>query len=378
MKDGKLHVAVAGLRFGGGFPGIYLNHPDVYDVTAVDPDVAKLKEQGEAYGIKNLSTSLDEVLKNPEIDAVHLVTPIPMHAEQTIRVLNAGKHCACTVPAATTLEELHAIVSAERSSGKKYMMMETAVYTRPFLKALELRDSGKIGRVQLLRGFHYQDMENWPDYWMGLPPMWYSTHAVAPCLAFTGKRATSVHAFGSGVMRDELKARYGNPYPSEIGIFRIEGEAAAMEITRTLFQVSREYTEGFCVYGEDMSLEWHYPSEDMFVGHTLQEARSSGRGTAIARDFIQSPNRADILPPEVGRFTLPGKYDDTNTQKSFMAGGGHHGSHPHLVHEFLRSIVEDRKPRVDAVTAADWTAPGICAHESAMQGGKEIIVPSFS
>ncbi|HEY3290216.1 MAG TPA: gfo/Idh/MocA family oxidoreductase, partial [Anaerolineae bacterium] len=66
-----------------------------------------------------------------------------------------------------------------------------------------------------------------------------------------------------------------------------------------------------------------------------------------------------------------------NKHLSFERGGGHHGSHPHLVHEFISSIVERRKPLIDAVTAANWTAAGICAHESAMQGGAEITVPSF-
>jgi hypothetical protein len=43
----------------------------------------------------------------------------------------------------------------------------------------------------------------------------------------------------------------------------------------------------------------------------------------------------------------------------------------------VKSIIEERKPRVDAVTAANWTAAGICAHESAMNDGKEVIIPSF-
>jgi hypothetical protein len=46
-----------------------------------------------------------------------------------------------------------------------------------------------------------------------------------------------------------------------------------------------------------------------------------------------------------------------------------------MAHEFVRAIVEDRPPAVDAVTAANWTMAGICSHESAMQGGKRIAVP---
>jgi hypothetical protein len=72
-----------------------------------------------------------------------------------------------------------------------------------------------------------------------------------------------------------------------------------------------------------------------------------------------------------------GTFDDTNPQLAFKTGGGHHGSHPHLVHEFVSSIVENRKPAIDAVTAADWTAAGICAHESALNEGREVLIPDF-
>ena len=60
-----------------------------------------------------------------------------------------------------------------------------------------------------------------------------------------------------------------------------------------------------------------------------------------------------------------------------MQGGGHGGSHPHLVHEFVSSIVSHRKPLIDAVTAADWTAAGLAAHESAMNDGMEVTIPAF-
>jgi hypothetical protein len=56
---------------------------------------------------------------------------------------------------------------------------------------------------------------------------------------------------------------------------------------------------------------------------------------------------------------------------------GHGGSHPWLVHEFLSSIIEDRPARIDGRTAAAWTAPGICAHESALRDGARIEVPAF-
>jgi predicted dehydrogenase len=72
------------------------------------------------------------VLADKNVDAVHINTPIPDHARQSLAGLKAGKHVACTVPMGTTLEECCALVDAQRASGKNYMMMETVVYSREF------------------------------------------------------------------------------------------------------------------------------------------------------------------------------------------------------------------------------------------------------
>lgn len=379
--DPGIRIAIAGLGFGAAFVPIYLHHPDVSHVGIIEPNQKLLEETAARYDISGKHASLEAVLDSDEYDAIHLVTPIPLHGEQAAAVLESGRHCACTVPMATTLEEINAIISAQRNSGKNYMMMETAVYTRQFFYVRELVESGRLGCIQFLRGAHYQDMENWPSYWAGLPPMWYATHAVAPCLAIADTRATTVHCYGSGVMREELHRQYGNPFPVETAIFELESPNLAMEISRSLFHTSRQYTESFQVYGEKMTFEWpQIEAEDnpivftMDVDHRLQPG---DRGLPLTMERVTAADRQDLLPPEIARFTVRGKYDDTNPQKSFDTGGGHHGSHPHLAHEFIRSIVEKRKPRVDEIRAADWTAAGICAHESALQGGKGISIPNF-
>ena len=130
----------------------------------------KRQEFARAHGIERLYHSFEEILEDEEVDAVHLVTPIPLHAKQTAAVLNAGKHCACTVPMAVSLEEIREITEAVKRSGKNYMMMETTLYTRQFFYAREMLMKGEFGKIQFLRGSHYQDMANWPSYWLGLPP----------------------------------------------------------------------------------------------------------------------------------------------------------------------------------------------------------------
>jgi predicted dehydrogenase len=377
----KVRVAVVGLGFGAEFVPIYLDHPAVEWVAICDQDGQRLQAVGDRFGIERRFRDLQEVIASDEVDAVHLVTGIPAHASQAIAVLHAGKHCACTVPMATSIADLRAIVNAQRDSGVNYMMMETAVYTRPFLYARELQERGEFGRLQFLRGAHYQDMERWPPYWAGLPPMWYATHAVAPLLAIAKARAVKVHCFGSGEMRAELREPYWNPWPVETAIFQLDRRHErthphlAAEVTRTLFHCARPYMESFTVYGEDACYEWQMEDEDPLLFRMSPVQAGQVRQVAVERPV--APDRADLLPPAVGKYTRRFVYSDEVRHLSFEQGGGHHGSHPHLVHEFLSSIVERRAPAIDAATAANWTAAGICAHESAMCGGAEVAVPGF-
>jgi hypothetical protein len=48
-----------------------------------------------------------------------------------------------------------------------------------------------------------------------------------------------------------------------------------------------------------------------------------------------------------------------------------------MVQEFLSAIKEGRDSVIDAAVAANWTAAGICAHESALKGGERILIPDF-
>lgn len=371
----KLSIAVVGLGFGAEFVPIYLDHPNVHAVAICDQNEERLRTIGDRFGVQQRFRTFEEVIADPGIDAVHLLSGIPDHARQALAVLAAGKHCASTVPMATNLDDLHALVAAEAASGKRYMMMETAVYTRQFLLAQALQAQGELGRIQFLRGAHYQDMERWPAYWAGLPPMWYATHAIGPLLALAHTRAVRVHCFGSGVMRAELQAPYGNPWPVETAIYQLETPNLAAEVTRTLFHCARPYMESFTVYGENACYEWQMENEDplLFRMSPVQP----GHTRSVTADRPHPPNRADLLPPAIGKYTERFTYNAQHSHLSFTQGGGHHGSHPHLVHEFVRSIVEARPSAIDAVTAANWTAAGICAHASAQAGGAAVDIPNF-
>lgn len=375
----KLNIALVGLAFGGAFLPIYLDHPCIATVGVFDTDANVLNTMKERYPSIQLYKSFDEILQDSSIDAVHLVTPIPLHADQTVAVLESGKHCACTVPMATSLEDLQRIVDAKRKSGKNFMMMETTLYTYQFFYVKEMIEKGEIGQIQFMRGDHYQDMVNWPSYWLGLPPMWYGTHAIGPMVALSGSRISRVHAFGSGTMSKELQKQYNNPFPMECAIFAFENGMKG-EATRSLFETARCYREGLSIYGSKACFEWGFQDgDDPYI--TIGVAPQDGvRGTNPTPKQIELPNYHHTLPEEIQKYTIAeGDFDPLNPQLSLKkgAGGGHHGSHPHLVHEFVMSILEERKPWIDEILGANITAAGICAHISALKDGEAVVVPEF-
>jgi predicted dehydrogenase len=360
----RVSLAVVGLGFGAAFVPIYQRHPDVERVLLCDRNEARLHELGDRFGISDRFTRLEELLNTDICDAVHLLTPVPLHVEQTLAVLAAGKHCAFAVPMATDLDDLRRIVVAQRRSGKNYMMMETAVYTREFLCVQDLHARGELGTLTFLRGTYFQDLEgDYPAYWRAQPPMHYATHAVAPLLALARTRAAKVCCFGSGRLRPDIQQPGGNSFPLQTAIFQLAGTDLAAEVTRSWFQTARAYTESFSAYGDRMGFEWQQLEHEDPLLFTLGPVHPGRRGRPVTAERVPVPYRPDLLPAEIAGFT---------------EGGGHGGSHPHLAHEFIRSIVEERPPAIDAVTAAHWTAPGICAHLSAEKEGEPVVIPDLS
>ena len=369
-SDKKIRVGVVGLGFGAEFIPIYQHHPHAEMAAICRRNAKALDEAGNKYGVKGRYTDYAKLLADPNVDAVHINSPIPDHAAQSLAALKAGKHVACTVPMATTVEECKHLVEAQRASGKVYMMMETVVYSREYLFVKELYDKGELGKIQFLRGSHQQDMDGWPDYWPGLPPMHYATHCVSPCLALLGKHAESVVCHGSGRIREELIGRYGSPFAVETATFKIRDTDVAAEVTRSLFDVARQYRESFDATGSKKSFEWQQVEGEDPVIHTrgLPEPEIPKR--------VKVPDYAQLLPEPIRRFTQPAAIQDAE-HLSFVQGGGHGGSHPHLVHAWLSAIRGERPALPDAATSANWTMVGICAHQSAMKGGERVAIPTF-
>ena len=365
----KARVGLIGLGFGSEFIPIYEAHPKAEVAAICQRTKSRLDEIGDRFGVATRYTNFREVLADPNVDFVHINSPIPDHAPQTIAALKAGKHVMCTVPMATSLDEAKEIVGLVRETGLKYMMAETVVYSREYLFIKELYDRGELGKIQYMQASHPQDMEGWPDYWKDMAPMHYATHVVSPLMAMVNGMAEYVSCFGSGTINDECARRSGSKFAVESCHIKIKDSDVAAHIWRFLWDTARQYRESIDVYGSKKSFEWQLITDENPVLHTAKKPE------AQIAERVEVPDYAHRLPEPIRKFTQ--RVADEG-HLSFIQGGGHGGSHPHLVNEFVSALFENRDPFPNVEQSANWTSVGICAHQSALKGGEIVKVPDFS
>jgi predicted dehydrogenase len=368
-KSPPVKAAIVGLGFGAEFIPIYQRHPQAEVVAVCRRNQAEMNKLADAFNIGKRYTKFDEVLTDPEIDFVHINSPIPDHAWMSQEALGAGKHVMCTVPMATTIDDCDKICQLVADTGLKYMMAETVVYSREFLFIKQMYERGEFGKIQYLQASHPQDMDGWPAYWERMIPMHYATHVVSPVLGLMNKPADYVSCFGSGTVRDDIREKSGNAFAVESCHIKIADSDVAAHIWRFLYDTARQYRESFDVYGSKKSFEWTLVEGERHVMHTAK------RPEPEIPERVEVPDFAQSLPEEIRPFTRSIVDAD---HLSFLQGSGHGGSHPHLVNEFVRALVDDRDPWPNAPTSANWTCVGILAHESALADGEIKRLPEFT
>ena len=151
----KVRIAIVGCgnAFRLNAPG-YLQHPNCEVYALCDNVRAKAEARAKQWGIApKIYTDYEHVLNDPNVDAVELLTPNYLHAEQVIAALEAGKHVSCQKPMCVSVAEADEIIAAVNRAKTWYRVTENFIYYPPIVKAKELLDSGAIGEPSLVR-FH--------------------------------------------------------------------------------------------------------------------------------------------------------------------------------------------------------------------------------
>ncbi len=120
-------------------------------VAVASRDITRAREKFAHLPDLRLYGDYESLLNDPEIDAIYNPLPNSLHAEWTIKALEAGKHVLCEKPMAVTAEQGQMMVEAAQTSGK--LLMEAFMYRfhPQTVWALEQVHEGRIGNVKLVR-----------------------------------------------------------------------------------------------------------------------------------------------------------------------------------------------------------------------------------
>jgi predicted dehydrogenase len=365
-----VRLGIVGGGFGSSFQ--WHLHPKCKVTAVCDIRPDRLQRLSEVYKCGNTFNNFRAMLKHPELDAVGVFTPAPLHVWMDIEAMNAGKHVISAVPAGMSAEELERLLETVKRTGLKYMMAETSFYRPEVITSRQWAKEGKFGTIFYTESeYHHDglislmyDERGFPNWRHGLPPMHYPTHCTGMLIPVIGERLAEVTAIGWGDGHEVLRTNlYKNPFWNTTAFFKTSGGHSSR--ISVFWHVAAGGTERGSFYGDRMSYIMerpeHSPNTVVTIskdGQTVIDANGYPEGKVDIKAF-QQPNHFEKLP------------------ESLRVRSGHGGSHTFIAHEFVSAITEDRTPEVNAWEAIAYTMPGIVAHQSALRGGEHMKIKDY-
>jgi predicted dehydrogenase len=345
-----MNIGVAGLRFGMSWAKVF----DAYDETDLiaicDLDDEKRDQSREQLGVESLYESFDDFVSDERIDAIALFTPAPLHAEQSIKAIKAGKHVLCAVPAVMDMAEAKSLVEVASQSDRIYMMAENWVYEPAVERAHELYGDGALGQIYYAEAEYYhgvQGLRRHPDgspTWRNsLEPLLYPTHGTSPYLHMTGDRFTEAMGFAASG-----RAEFADGYEVDwiqTAMFRTE-KGGLFRLSNS-FQNIHKVSHFLSFHGDEGSFETGRFNEARTVCHYSQ-----GGDKQLIREVCEHS--------ELSQF-------------GESLGRGHGKTSIPIVLNFVASIQNGTQPSVDLMSALDMTLPGITGVQSVRSGNWEAV-----
>lgn len=150
------------------------DNTDAHLLATVDIIEERAKRYAQKYGKEGCKAYTDykEMLKDPEIDVVHVCAPHYLHAPMVIDSLNAGKHVITEKPIAISLKQAEEMIAVSKKSDRNFGVILQNRYNKASIEAKKLIDEGKLGKILGARAFvtwyrtkEYYLESNWKGTW---------------------------------------------------------------------------------------------------------------------------------------------------------------------------------------------------------------------
>jgi len=350
-SDIKIRIGIVGGGFGAEF--FWHQHPNCVVEAVSDLQEERKNRLMEVYHCDKSYESLEKLVLDDKIDAVAIFTDAPSHGRHIVEVLKHDKHCICAVPLSMTLDDLLSVKEWKEKTGLKVMMAETSVFHSDLYNAKLIYEKGMFGKIVYSEGEYYHPNVDYAwgykEWRNALPPMLYPTHATAYYIGVTGERYMNVSCQGfRGEAPRYNNNSYDNPFSSETALF--ETSEGGMSRINVFWGAEGAHGETGRLFGQF----GRFDNNTFHIGESI-ESKYEGKSK---KGIIEFSDRRPALPPD-------------------MELGGHGGSHGYLTNEFIMALVEDREPLIGVYEGIAMTAPGITAHQSALQNGERLTIPDF-
>jgi predicted dehydrogenase len=199
MASAPVRIGVAGLGYWG--PNLARNFAALPGVElrwlCDGSEAARARAALQHPGVP-VTADLNDLLGDPELDAIVLATPVPTHAELAVAVLNAGKHCFVEKPLAQSVADAQRAVDAAEAAGKLLMVGHLLEYHPGVTKLKELADEGELGEIYYI----YGNRLNLGKIRADENALWsLGAHDVSVVLRLAGEEPTEVSARGESYVR---------------------------------------------------------------------------------------------------------------------------------------------------------------------------------
>src|SRR3954454_19730666 len=155
-----------------------------------------------AFPNTRFTGELEDLLGDPDLDAVVLATPVPTHGPLAERVLAAGKHCFVEKPLAYTVQDAERAVAAAEDAGRLLMVGHLLVYHPGVQTLKEIADSGELGDIHYI----YSQRLNLGQLRSDENALWsLGAHDVSVILHLAGEDPHMIEARGEAYTRSEIE-----------------------------------------------------------------------------------------------------------------------------------------------------------------------------
>ncbi len=351
-------VGVVGLRRGLDPARIFDLMPDCNVAAGCDIDASALERFGAIFPQAGLYSAYDEMLAHG-LDIVFVASPVPLHCEHTVAALEAGCHVLQEVTLATSLDECRELLAAVAAHPRqKFMLAENCCYWAHILSWQEMWSAGLLGDFMYAEAEYIHDTRHLlrnpdgsPAWRASMPAIHYCTHSLGPLLKVTGERCVAASGMRVAGASEDLpdRARSG----MEVAIL----QTASGGVIKILcaFGITREpMFHYYSIYGSEGVLETSRPPVSPLQTNVWLDS------VPHLRNMIEMPITENVTdaPAEA-------------TQ------GGHGTAEFTMVQDFLTCIRDDTRPPLDIHAALRMALPGLCAHQSALQGGQMVEIPDW-